>query len=153
MCNPSTHPSEDSQMLNSLLKSKLGSRSWGNSSSSLSSWSAVVPRLSSTPVMTGISGSTGWDSRLCWLVETLVSSASSSLWVELSARASACRNSEGYQWATRGVSATQHTHTCILKQVWSCRGQTREHPQINAQSQTSLEQITLLSALLTLFEL
>lgn len=143
MCNPSTYPSEDSQMLSSLLKSKLGSRSWGNSSSSLSSWSAAVPRLSSTPVMTGMSGSTGWDSRLCWLVETSVSSAPSSLWVELSARASACRNGEGYQWATRGsLPHNTHTHTCILKQVWSCRGQTREHPQINAQSQTSHEQIT-----------
>lgn len=90
VCNPSTYPSEDSQMLSSLLKSRLGSRSWGNSSSSLSSWSSAAPRLSSTPVMTGTSGSTGWDSRLCWLVEASVSSALSSLWVRLSAWASAC---------------------------------------------------------------
>lgn len=39
-------------------------------------------------------------------------------------------------------SLPHNTHTRVLKQVWTCRGQTQEHPQINAQSQTSHEQIT-----------
>lgn len=86
---PWTYPSEDSQMLSSLLKSRLGRRSWGNSSSSLSSRSPAAPGLSSTPAMTGMSGRTGWDSRLSWLVAT-------SARVKLSARDSA--------WGTKAGS-------------------------------------------------
>lgn len=85
-----TYPSEDPQMLSSLLKSRLGSRSCGNSSSSSSSWSPAAPLLSSTPVMTGTSGNPGWGGRLCRLAVASVSSGLSSLWVKLSVWASAC---------------------------------------------------------------
>lgn len=111
--NPS-YPSEDSQMLSSLLKSRLGSRSWGNSSSSLSSWSLAAPLLSSTPLMTGTSGRTVGDSRLCWLLEASVSSAPSSLWVKVSARASACGSiKRDRNEPQAGVSAALCMSVCL----------------------------------------
>lgn len=83
-----TYPSEDSQMSSSLLKSRLGSRSWGNSSSSLSSCSPAAGLRCSAPATAGMRGSTGSHSRLCWAVED---SVSSDLWSKVSVEVSTCR--------------------------------------------------------------
>lgn len=117
-------------MLSSLLKSRLGSRSWGNSSSSLSSWSPAAPLLSSTPVMTGTSGRTGWDSRLCWLVKASVSSALSSLWVKLSAWASACGTAKYNIELHAGVSAALYMIESILQKVWGMMLKVKHREQI-----------------------
>lgn len=115
---PLTYLSDDSQMLSSLLKSRLGRRSWGNSSSSLSSRSPAALRLSSTPAMTGMSERTWWDSRLSWLVVASASSALSSLWVKLSARASACgTNMCAGSEQLAGVSAALDMIESLVKHV------------------------------------
>lgn len=113
---PSAYPSDDSQMLSSLLKSRLGRRSWGNSSSSLSSKSPAALGLSSTPAMTGMSGRTGWDSRLSWLVVGSASSALSSLWVKLSARDSACGTNAGFE-RLAGVCVALNMTESLVKHV------------------------------------
>lgn len=127
---PSTYPSDDSQMFSSLLKSKLGSRSWGNSNSSWSSWSSAAPLPSSTPVMTGTSGSTGEDGGL---LGARVSRALLSLPLRL--WASVC-GTEKHHAASRSIFSATH------QQAAACRMQTKQHPCNNTQRQHTVPPVS-----------